>query len=120
MMRPAGEALAQVVVGVPFQGQRDSLGKEGAKTLPRRAPEVQADGVIGQPVGTIAPRDFAAQHRGHRPVHIADGKVKLDRCAPLDGLPRPVDQAVIEGLVQAVILLGDGAACHALRHRRVE
>ncbi len=44
----AGEPLAEVVVGVALQGERDAARDERAEALPGRAPEVQADRVVGQ------------------------------------------------------------------------
>ena len=44
----AGETLADVVVGVAFEGQRQALRDEGAEALAGRALEGEADGVVGQ------------------------------------------------------------------------
>src|SRR5262249_34580003 len=53
----AREAFAPVVVGVAFQRERDSPRYEGTEALARRPGEVDADGVVGQPL--------AAPARGH-------------------------------------------------------
>ena len=57
----AGEAFADVIVGVAFEFERDALGEEGAEALSGGAGELEADGVVGQTGGAVAARDFAAR-----------------------------------------------------------
>ena len=45
---PAGEALAQVVVGVADQPQRHARGQERPEALPGRAAEGDVDRAVGQ------------------------------------------------------------------------
>ena len=44
----AGQALAEVVVGVALEPQRDAVGDERAEALPGRTAEVHLDRVVGQ------------------------------------------------------------------------
>ena len=44
----ARESLADVIVGVAFELQRDALGQERAEALSGRAGEVEVDGVVRQ------------------------------------------------------------------------
>ena len=44
----AGQALADVVVGVAVEAQRDAAGHEGAEALAGRAGEGDVDRVVGQ------------------------------------------------------------------------
>ena len=46
----------------------------------------------GKPVGTVAPRNFAAQHRADRAMHIADRKLQIDGLAILQRGLAAVDQ----------------------------
>ena len=48
---PAGEALADVVVGVAQQAQRDAGGQERAERLAGGAGQGELDGAVGQAVG---------------------------------------------------------------------
>src|SRR5438876_2212937 len=73
----AREALADVVVGIALEGQRDAPGHEGAEALARRAREVDADRVVGQAVRTMAPRQLRAQDRSYRAVDVADGQADV-------------------------------------------
>ena len=50
----ARQALADVVVGVAVEPQRDALGHEGAEALAGRAGERDLDRVVGQPVAAVA------------------------------------------------------------------
>ena len=70
----AGESLAQIVVGIAFEFERDAVGNECAKALAGRAAELEVDGAVGQSGGAVAAGDLAAQHRAHGAVHVADGE----------------------------------------------
>ena len=50
----AGEALADVIVGVAFQLERDALGQKRAEALPGGAGELEVDGVVGQTRRAVA------------------------------------------------------------------
>ena len=47
-MPPARQALADVVVGVALEAQRDAAGHERAEALAGRAAEVDVDRAVGQ------------------------------------------------------------------------
>ena len=83
--RPAGglhhdaaarQALADIVVGVADQLQRDAARQEGAEALAGGAGEAHADRVFRQAGMAVAPGHFARQHGAHGAVDIADA------CAP--------------------------------------
>src|SRR5205823_1865651 len=59
----AGEAFADVIVGVAFQSERDAARHKGAETLTGRALEMQLDRVVGQPGRAVAASHLAAQDR---------------------------------------------------------
>ncbi len=75
----AGEALAEIVVGVAFELERDAVGNEGAEALAGRAAELEVDGAVRQSGRPVAAGDFAAQHGAHGAVHVADGEAAGDR-----------------------------------------
>ena len=81
----AREALADVVVGVALEGERHPAGQEGPEALPGRAGEVDADGVVAQPLRAVARGDLRAQDRPHRPVDVLNGEPDVDRLLPLEG-----------------------------------
>ncbi len=109
----AGEAFAQIVVGVAFKLERDALRNECAEALAGRSAEFEVDGAVGQAGGAVTARDFAAQHGAHGAVHVAngeaggDGRLRFERGLGLG------DERVIERLVEAVILAWCGGARHA-------
>ena len=49
----AGQALADVVVGVALEPQRDAARQERAERLAGRPDEGQVDRVVGQPVAAV-------------------------------------------------------------------
>ena len=68
----AGEAFADVVVGLAFERERDALGEKRAEALSGRAGELNADRVVGQSGGAVAARDLAAQHGADGAMHVAN------------------------------------------------
>src|SRR5690606_9980630 len=60
---PAREPLADVVIAVTLEADRDAGGQEGAEGLPRRPAQVDVDRVLRQPVLTMGLRDVMAEHR---------------------------------------------------------
>ena len=79
---PAGEPLAQVIVGVADQPQRDARGQEGPEALAGRTGEGDVDRAVGQALPPHALDDAIAQDRAHRAVHVADRHVELRRLPP--------------------------------------
>ena len=70
----AREALADVVVRVALELERHARRRERAEALARGARGLDADGVLGQALRAVAPRDLAAEHR-------AEGAVARCGCA---------------------------------------
>ena len=70
----------------------------------------------GKPLGAVAPRDFAAEHRAHRAVHVANRQAERNRRAILDRLVRLLDQLVVQRVLQAVVLRLRAAPAHVARH----
>ena len=82
----AGEALAQVVVGVADELQRHALGEEGPETLAGRAAESQLESAVGQSLAAVVLHDAVAEDRAHGAVDVANRHFQA-RCACL--LPGP-------------------------------
>ena len=59
----AGEALADVVVGVALELERHAVGEERAEALAGGAGELEADGVVGQTVAAVSPHRPAGESR---------------------------------------------------------
>src|ERR1700722_20235091 len=56
----AGQAFADVVVGLALEREGDALGQKSSQTLPGRAGELNLDRVVGQAHGTITAGDLSA------------------------------------------------------------
>src|SRR5690606_39063324 len=99
------QALADVVVAVAFELERDALGEERTETLPRRAVELDVYGVVGQ--RTLAPDfdDLVAQHRADSTVDIDDRELELHALTVVNGIATLFDEAPVQGPIEAVILL---------------
>src|SRR5690606_20512750 len=69
----AGQALADVVVGVALQPEGDTARDEGAEGLAGRAGEGDVDGVVGQTGAAELPGHLVAEHGADRAVDVADG-----------------------------------------------
>src|SRR5882672_6051563 len=102
---PAGQALAAVVVGVPDVIERYALGEESAEALPGGTCEADMDGVVRQPGMAVTLSNMPRQHRPDRAIDVAHRRLDRDLLAALERWPGQLDQAVVERLVQAVILL---------------
>ena len=102
----AREPLADVVVGVTLEPQRDAARQEGAERLPGRTGEGQVDRAIRQPLPAVPPGQQRAQHRAHGAVDVADRQRGTDRLAVVEGLGAQRDELVVEGLLQPVVLGG--------------
>src|SRR5581483_4239732 len=73
------EALAHVIVGVPFEAHRHTLGHEGGEAVPRRALEGDLDGVVRQALGAIFAGDLGPHDGADRAVDVADGHFEAHR-----------------------------------------
>src|SRR5262245_16779786 len=114
----AGEPLAAVVVGVADQVQPNALREEGAEALPSGASEANVDGLVGETVVPIAPRDLVREHRADRAIDVADRHLDRHLLAALDRRAGELDQTVVERLVEPVVLLLAAVHRHLGRHLR--
>ena len=76
------------------------------------------DRLDGQSGGSVAARDFTAQHSAYGAMHVADNEAAGDRCSGFKGRRGLLNENVIERLVKAVILCLNFAVRHARRQRR--
>ena len=103
--RAAREALAEVVVGVALEPQRDAARHERAEALPGRAAERDVDRAVGQALAAPTPRQLGAEHRADRAVGVADLVRELAPAAPaVERLARVGDQLVVERVLEPVVL----------------
>ena len=79
---PAGKPLAQVIVGVAGQLQRDAGREKRAEALARRAGERKFDRAVGQSLAAPALDDAIAEDRAHRAVDIADRQLPTASACP--------------------------------------
>ena len=71
---PAGHALAEVIVGVPFQPKENSRREKRSHALARAPLEPDFDGAVRQPFFAVPAGHLAADMGSHRAVHIPDGR----------------------------------------------
>ena len=100
----AGKALADIVIGIAHQFERNPMGEESAEALPGGAVEADMNGVFRQTRMAVTPRDFARQHGAHRAMHVADGAFEPDRLPGFDGGLHGRDQFAVQRLIETVIL----------------
>ena len=101
----AGEALADVVVGVALEPQRDAARDERPEGLTGRPDERDVDGVVGQAVAAVLLGHLVAEDGADGPVDVADRELRPHRLAALDGRGRDRQQlGDVERLLQAVVL----------------
>ena len=113
----ARQALAGVVVGVANQVERDAAGQKGGKGLAASAFELDADGVVRQSQ-RVHLGECARQHGTDRAVDIARHFHELHPLATVDGRAAFGDQALVERLLQAVVLALDLVPGHLGADRR--
>src|SRR5699024_385967 len=68
---PAREALADVVVGVALETERDATGQERPEGLARRSEEGQVDRAVGQALAPVALGHLVTEHGADRAVDVA-------------------------------------------------
>src|SRR5271166_1809507 len=101
---PAGQTLADIVVGVAIEFEGDAARQERAETPPGGAAEADPDRVLRQPGMAIAPRDFARKHRADGSMDVPDLAFDAHRLALVERLLRRRDQLVVERLVEVMVL----------------
>ena len=100
----ARQTLADVVVGVALEFERDPAREKGAEALPGSAGELRHDRVVRQPLMTVALGDFAGQHGAGGAVDISDRQSDAHRRAALKRRLRLRDQLAIDDVVDLMIL----------------
>ena len=90
---PAGEALADVVVGLAAQVDRDAAGEPGAQALAGRAPQAELDRLVGQARRAVGGHDLVRDDAADRAVQVHDVALDHDRLARPDRLASLVGQA---------------------------
>src|SRR5690606_38604468 len=92
----ARQALADIVVRLADEVERDAARKERTEALPRAAGKLDVDGVVRQARVAVSPGYFRGQHRAHRAIDVADGHLDLDRFAPGERRLRKLDEAMVQ------------------------
>ena len=80
----AGQALAEVVVGVADEAHLDALRHERPEALSGRTRQRDVDRVVRESVALPALGDLVTEQRADRAVDVADRQVDLDRLSVLD------------------------------------
>ena len=101
---PARQALADVVVSLAGQFQRDALGQEGAKALAGGTLKLDLDGVIRQAGMTIAAGDLIRKHGANGAIDVAHRRFDHDLLPLFKRRLRLGDQLMIKRPRKAVIL----------------
>ena len=109
----ARQSLADVVVRLALELERQSARRERAEALTRRARESHGDRVIGQTDVAVATRDLARERRADRAIGIGDRndcRHALRRArapAPRDHEHSIQSAFVLPGRVQAAVSRDD-------------
>ncbi len=101
---PARQSLADIVVGVAGELERNAARQEGAEALPGGAAEAHGDRVLGQPGMAVAPRHLARQHGADGAMDVAQLALDAHRFAALQRRAGARDQLVIDRLFEMVVL----------------
>ena len=110
--RPAGEALAAVVVRVAVEHQLHAARQPGAEALPGRAGERHVDAALGQAVLAVHARDLAGQEAAHGAVLVLDPALEPHRPALLDRGAAELEQVHVDRVVEHRV-----RAAHAVARR---
>src|SRR4029079_2728745 len=81
----AGESLAQVVVGVTLQPQRDAPGHERAERLSVRPGQRDVDRAVGEALALVALGHLVPEDRADGAVDVAHLELGAHRLRPLPG-----------------------------------
>ena len=109
----AGEALADVVVRVAFQFQRDAAGQERAEALPGRAGELEVDRAVRQTLLAPPLGDLVAEDRADRAVRVDDRQARRAPASPCSsaGLASVEQLRAVERQLEAVVLRRACSTC---------
>src|SRR6185369_7130646 len=97
----------------------DARCEKGPETLSGRARQVEADGVFGKALGSVATHDFAAHHGANRPVNVLDRQLQMDRLLRFQSRTRMLDELIVESLLESVILRLSAAPRNTRGNRRI-
>lgn len=101
----AGKALADVVIRIALQGERQALRDEGAEALSRRADEGEGYGVFGQSFIAVAAGDLAAKDGAGDTVGVLDEELCDNALLLIESRLAHADElGHIEGLFDLMIL----------------
>src|SRR5262245_27655948 len=92
----AGETLADIVVALALELERDAFGKPGAEALAGSADKLHMDRVVGQASMAVTLSDFARQHGTGGAIGVPDGCDDAHRCAAVERGLRLGDQFAVE------------------------
>ena len=114
----AGEALADIVVGLAFQLQRHAAREPRAEALSGRAPEADMDGVVGQPGMAVPLGDFAREHGARGAVGVQDRKLEAGLAAEVERGLALGDQRAVDNVEDLVVLRARTGRCSRRPARR--
>src|SRR6266516_4837204 len=114
----AREPLPAIIVGIADQFEGHTSSEERPEALARGPGKPRVDGAIGQPLVPVAPRDLVREHRTDGTVAVPDRHVDRNLLAALERRSRKLDQPVVEGLLESVILFLRVVACDVRGHVR--
>jgi len=100
----AGQALADIVVGVADKIERHAARQEGAEGLAGGAGQADGDRVVGEAFMVVATGHLAGEHRAGGAVDVADRRFDGDGLAVLQGGLRLGDQLAVEDVVDRMLL----------------
>ena len=97
----ARQALADVVVGVAAQLERDAARQEGAEALAGAAAQPDVDRVVGEALLLVAQRDLVAQRGAECAVLVGDVELRVDaRRATFENVARPLDHLHVQSFLE--------------------
>src|SRR5207247_6009857 len=89
-----------------LERERDATRHEGAEALAGRAREVDADGVVRQPVRSVQSRELRAEDGPHGAVDVPDGQPDVHRLAALERFAAEWhERRRIERLLETMVLV---------------
>ena len=98
------QALADIVVGIASEFERDAMREEGTKALPGNAGEGDLNGVFGQACMTIFLGHLTRKHRADGAVEALDLAFDADSLAFFECRCGGSNQVAVKRLVEAMVL----------------
>src|SRR5580698_6374163 len=100
----AGQALADIVVGIAFQFKGHAARKERAETLYRRTGKTCNEGIAWQAVMAVTLGNLAGQHRAGSAVGIRNRQIYPHRRAAVERALRLGDELAVNDAGELVVL----------------